>query len=399
MFRLRCEEKGLELRVENRMQNAEVGSEARVCVESRVRGDESKLRQVLVNLLGNAVKFTEKGCITLRVACVGHDRFRFEVTDTGPGMAPETRGELFQPFQQSELGVQQGGTGLGLALSQRQVTLMGGNLTVDSVAGQETRVYFEIDLKPVSASEEPQVGSAMSSRRVARLAFGSEVRALVVDDVAQNLDVLSRLLSGIGCRVQVATSGHEALAQLRNGLPDIVFLDIRMPGMDGLETTGRILQEFGAGRMKLVAISASALAHERRNYLDQGFDAFLGKPFQFEKVCETLADLLGVRFEYEEGDSGAPMGKLREVDLAGIELPQDIVTRLADAANRYSITRLNRCVAELEKTEPRGAQVAAHLRTLIKANDMDGIAGFLDKVTELQGRSDGPTADESLGSQ
>ncbi|MHC1769125.1 MAG: two-component regulator propeller domain-containing protein [Verrucomicrobiia bacterium] len=440
MFRLRCEDKGLQFKVECSLHNGE-GTEVSegerqilpggaLIGTRKVRGDEGKLRQVLINLLGNAVKFTEHGSVTLRVSAVasgqqseiqgreagtrGHSasgceewilanegnasfatrsaptadhvsRFRFEVLDTGPGIAPEVRSHLFEPFHQSQAGVEKGGTGLGLALSKRQVELMGGTLEVDSEPGGGSRFWFAVPL--MEAPEAARVGPAAGTerRQVRRLSQQCRLRALVVDDVAQNLDVLSRLLAGIGCEVKVASSGMEALERLRAELPDIVFLDIRMPGMDGLETVRWILQEFRETRPRIVAISASALAHEQARYLGMGFDAFLAKPFHFDEVCDRLATLLGVTFEYDERAASVPVADdLKNLNLAAVEIPGELVNRLAEAAARYSTTRLNHCLAELERTGTAGARIAAYLRTRVKANDMEGIESFLATVGKVQ---------------
>jgi CheY-like chemotaxis protein len=179
-----------------------------------------------------------------------------------------------------------------------------------------------------------------------------------------------------------------------------VFLDIRMPGMDGLETARRILQEFGRARPGIVAISASALAHEQARYLEWGFDAFLAKPFQFDDVCERLAALLGVTFEYEEQTASLPVAdRLEDLNLAAVAIPAGLMTRLAEAAARYSTTRLNQCVAELEGARTEGARVAAYLRARVKANDMEGIESFVAEVRKAQNDAERKETDCSSGSR
>src|SRR5262249_23615561 len=227
MFKVRCEEKDLELRVE---WNA--GQTATPALP--VRGDEGKLRQVLINLLGNAVKFTDRGTITLRTrkadgqtlkykTTPGADEesalqhpavslWHFEILDTGKGISAENLRDLFQPFQQGTEGMKKGGTGLGLAITKRQVELMGGQIGVESTVGQGSRFYFEIPLAP--AQGEIAVQSEKDIREVIGLAAGCVVRTLVVDDVRQNREVLSQLLTGIGCEVTLADGGSAALEQL-----------------------------------------------------------------------------------------------------------------------------------------------------------------------------------------
>ena len=220
MFELQCQEKGLEWRLEG------VGDES-----LPVHGDEDKLRQVLINLLGNAVKFTQTGRVVLRFMPQPEDQYRFEVVDTGLGLAPEDQETLFQAFQQGAAGSQQGGTGLGLTIVQRQLQLMGAALEVDSALGHGACFGFTVCL-PAAQGELPTEAQGAWSK-VRHLADGYAVRALGVDDVAENRDVLRGMLAEIGAEVEIAENGQQALERLETSGPDIVFLDIRMPVMGG----------------------------------------------------------------------------------------------------------------------------------------------------------------------
>lgn len=222
MFRVRCQEKGLQLTVE--------GFEGPV----PVHGDEGKLRQILINLIGNAVKFTKEGEVKLVVSrgsqrkeapsspqdadpplvtSTATDRYLFEISDTGNGISPEGIAQLFQPFQQGEEGMKQGGTGLGLAISKRQLDLMNSELQVESEPGKGSRFSFQVELPAAQGTLTSQTPA--ESRRVIGLKHGFSVRALVVDDVAENRAVLSQLLRGIGCDVEVADSGEAAIQAVR----------------------------------------------------------------------------------------------------------------------------------------------------------------------------------------
>ena len=356
-----------------------------------VRGDEGKLRQVLINLLGNAVKFTDHGDVVLRVSRIGvalnpagsvihAGRYRFEVMDTGPGISAEAQKALFQAFQQAGEGARKGGTGLGLVISKRQVELMGGELKVESEVGKGSTFYFELDLP---AAEGGVVRAASHEVLAsARLAPGQTARILVVDDVPENRDVLRQILESMGCEVALAASGPEALAHLEKATPQLVFMDIRMPGMDGRETAQLIWQRFGRQCAKLVALSASVFAHERREYLAMGFDGFIGKPFRVGEIAVCLQTFLGVEFE-SPAQAPAPEGKPREpIDPAAIKLPAGLLGRLRDAAKRYNATRLKKCLEELETGGDIQRGVAAHLRHLSQAGDWKEVAGFLGKVTD-----------------
>ena len=399
MFSIRCQQKGMKWKVKWRVASDE-WEKGGVSPEFPagsgpllVRGDEGKLRQVLINLLANAVKFTERGSVTLRVRTDFASSLEegsegrgwnaslpicFEVIDTGPGIAPELQARLFQPFQQGSEGLKKGGTGLGLALSRRQVELMGGELHVDSRRGEGSRFFFTIPL--VAGDPKVKVESPRTFEPGARLKPGCQVSALVVDDNLQNREVLSRMLEDIGCEVQVAESGEQALAQITARVPDIVFLDIRMPVMDGTETARQIRRRWGTDRPKLVAISASVLLHERDRFLEAGFAEFLGKPFQFERICECLARFLKVEFAppalpAELGSARAPM------DLSALHLPEGLRQRLVAAAENSSRTELKAALQELAEINPDGAQLAEVLEPLAHEFDLDRI---LETVRQIR---------------
>jgi len=188
------------------------------------------------------------------------------------------------------------------------------------------------------------------------------------------------MLSAIGCEVGVAGSGPEALAQLRGRLPHLVFMDIRMPGMDGKETARRIWEEFGRERIKIVALSASAFDQQRQEYLACGFDGFIGKPFRMEEIHACLRDLLKVEFEYTEATEPAAVGSAPPLQPGEIVLPAGVLARLGEAARRCSATRLEACFAELEQDGDASRKVATHLRWLVQAGDLEAVARFVKEV-------------------
>jgi len=270
-----------------------------------VVGDEGKLRQILLNLLGNAVKFTERGGVTLRTRWT-EGRGVFEVEDTGPGMAVPELLQLFAPFVQTERGRRsQEGSGLGLALSRQFARLMGGDITVASVPGRGSTFRAEVALPRAAEGAEPVPRG--DRRRVRSLAPDQPTyRILVVDDFATNRVLLRGLLSAVGFDVREAPGGAEAIAIWREWRPDLVWMDKRMPGMDGLEATRRIREEerlTERPRVPIIALSASALDHERTEILSAGCDDFVPKPFREGAIFEKLAEHLGVAYLYEEARS------------------------------------------------------------------------------------------------
>jgi PAS domain S-box-containing protein len=374
MFRVRCEEKELRLNV------VPFADEP-----VPVHGDEGKLRQVLINLMGNAVKFTDAGEITLKVRPLGETsrhRYRFDVVDTGPGIAEAHQKDLFQPFQQSDAGFKKGGTGLGLAITRRQVELMGGEVKLESTPGKGSRFYFELTLPP--AKGQLATPELKETREVVGLAPGNRVCVLVVDDVQQNRDVLSRLLLDIGCQVQTAQNALEAFARVKEEIPDIIFMDIRMPEMNGAEATRRIIADYGPDRIKIVAVTASVLEHEKAGHLMAGFHGVLAKPFRFPEVCAALKRLLNVEFEYAD-EPAREASTPREPDSSGFKIPRDAWKVLKEAADRYSLTALKKAIEPLEANGESGVKAATALRRLIQVGDMDQVSAFLEKVDKNGG--------------
>ena len=363
MFELRCQEKGLGWRLQG-LDDAPIP----------VYGDEAKLTQILINLLGNAVKFTTQGEVILQFTPLPDDRYRFEVIDTGPGIAPEDQAKLFQPFQQGLAGLRQGGTGLGLTIARRQLELMDSDLTVESTIGEGSRFGFTVILPTTQGPI--LVESDETWTQVRHLASGHSVKALVADDVAENREILQGMLIDIGVEVESVEDGQQALEQLEIFHPDIVFLDIRMPVLDGMEAMRRLRQDERWKGVKVVAISASVLEHERQEFLSAGFDAFIDKPFRFERICSCLAGLLGVEFEYGESEEETA----EVIDWSHLSLPSDLHDRLREATEIYSVTELEDYLREMEELGEEHRQLAAHLRDLKQEHDMEGILQILGEI-------------------
>jgi signal transduction histidine kinase/DNA-binding NarL/FixJ family response regulator len=336
-----------------------------------VVGDERKLRQVLINLLGNAVKFTEHGVVSFRLLQQGQHRWRFEVEDTGAGIVCELKERVFEPFQQG-YAVGTGGTGLGLTIARRQVELMGGRLEFDSRPGIGSLFYFTLELPP--ASRPAQAGATLRSQ-IPKLASGCSVRALVVDDIRENRDVLSTMLEMVGCEITLAEDGPQAVGIVRTTCPDIVFVDMRLPGMNGIETAQHIAEEFGKS-IKLVATSASVLGRERERCIHAGCDDFVAKPFRMEQIHACLGSLLGVDFVYPES-AQTPAATAHPATLV---LPDDLAARMVRAADLHNATVLKRCLAELESLGPDGIGLGRELRRYLANYDMKSIRSVVERI-------------------
>lgn len=256
-----------------------------------VQGDRQKIGQILLNLLGNAIKFTPQGSVSLQVMPLAEHKIEFVIGDTGPGIAEKEMADLFAAFKQGQAGEDAGGTGLGLALSRHLAEGMGGSLQLSSVLGQGTLAYLILPLASQNIVLEQQPQKAMH-----HLEPGSHCRTLVVEDDPASGEILVDLLRQIGCETLFARDGHEGLLQCASHSFDIIFTDIRMPGINGLEMLRRLRAQPGYQTTPIVAVSASSLEHERAFYLAEGFQDFIGKPYVFEDIFNALRRFTGVRF-------------------------------------------------------------------------------------------------------
>ena len=337
--------------------------------EARVCGDEGKLRQILINLAGNAIKFTTAGEVFLHFKPGADGQWLFEVIDTGLGIPVAEQAAIFKPFHQGSGARHQGGTGLGIAIAQRQVQLLGGTLELQSERGIGSRFYFCIPLP------QAQSVSTRVTQTVRRLRPGMTVRALVVDDSLDNRKVLGGMLSAVGCEVSFAEDGLEALDDCRERHPAIIFLDLLMPGLDGVGTARAILDDPACGSPKIVAHTASPLARIRDSALAAGCVDFLAKPFRCERLYECLERHLGVEFDRDNVENETET--LRPASQIHVSLPGELYARLTVAAELHSTTALKHCLQELGGTGPDGRQLAEHIRLLMRSYNMGGILQLL----------------------
>ena len=369
MFSIRCEEKRLTWVLKEL-------DEVRVTVQ----GDEGKLKQVLINLLGNAVKFTKKGKIELTVEKGDDNFYRFEVKDDGLGIDSSALRNIFEPFRQDQAGRQEGGTGLGLAISKKHIELMGGELGVDSQLGHGSRFYFTLPLYP--AEEDVIASSELTGPDVLRLAAGFNVRSLVVDDNRFNRDVLSQTLLSIGVEVDQAENGKIALEMAQEHTYDIVFMDMRMPVMRGEEAVAKIQEKFGKDGPKVVAITASVFSHQKINFLEMGCHDFLSKPFQTHLVFQSMKNLLGLEYEYKEEFKEVAKVEtvLEPADLSMMSIPNDLYSQLKEAVEFYQVTQIENIMNKLKQQGGDSKVLAGYLQPYINQYNMDGILEILGKL-------------------
>ncbi len=310
MLQLQAQKKGLQL-IFDREPN----------LPRYVKTDESKLRQVLLNLLGNALKFTTEGGVTLRIkaeltepplvtekeqeAPVTDYRLCFEIEDTGPGIAPEEMDNLFKPFAQTETGRKsQEGTGLGLPISRQFIQLMHGDITVNSKVGEGTIFKFDLAVALADASE---INAAQETKRAIGLEPNQpEYRILVVDDRMESRLFLVKMLADLGFSVCEAENGLQAVDIWSMWEPHLILMDMRMPVMDGYEATKRIKTHLKGQATVIIALTASAFDEEKSIILSAGCDDFVAKPFRQQVILDKMAHYLGVRYVYEQQLSPTP---------------------------------------------------------------------------------------------
>ncbi len=262
-------------------------------IPETIVADQVKTRQILINLVGNAIKFTAQGRVTLRVRCPRGDEpadsIYWEVEDSGCGIATEDLERVFEPFEQTESGQRGGGTGLGLPISREFARQMQGDVTATSELGRGS--IFRLMLPIISKTEALPPLEPTDSEFTLTLALQRKHRVLVVDDIEDNRQLIKELLSNSGFEVFESASGEEALQIDLNAVPDIILVDAKMPGMDGIETISRIRQRRGDA-VQIIMLSASVFTEDRAQSLAAGADDFISKPFRKDEFFRKLAKLL-----------------------------------------------------------------------------------------------------------
>lgn len=364
----RCREKNLSWKVEGLPQGM-----------VPVFADETKLRQILFNLLGNAVKFTRQGTITLKIHCLPDNHFQFDVIDTGVGITKEDQRSVFEEFDRGARATDVGGAGLGLAITRNLVTLMGGTLGLQSEVGKGSCFYFTLKLP----SSQGPVIKKEPTQKIIGLEPGQTLSALVVDDVEENREVLSIILNGVGAQVWMANDGQEGINLTEEHRPQIVFMDLRMPGMGGTEAIRQIRKKYSSDQVKIIVVTASVFEHQAKEALDQGGDGFISKPYQIGQIFDALATHLDLKFQYaDEVEISKEEINLDQIDLAAIRLDPDLFSRLKKAADLYSVTDLAKALEDLETKGEKERQLAGILGNLGKSFKMVEISKILAKVTE-----------------
>ncbi len=351
-----------------------------------VKADDKRLRQVLINLLGNAVKFTDHGEIALRVQSTASPhprtdnggeamaRLRFEVEDSGIGMSDDQLSRIFQPFEQvAEMQRREGGTGLGLSISQQLIRLMGGNIQVKSQLGRGSLFWFELDL--------PVAKTAMAALPVQQTVIGYEgprKKTLIVDDVPQNRAMLMDALHPLGFEVFDVKNGQECLEQLDSIKPDLIVMDVMMPVMDGREATRRIRNWPEFARIPIIVVTASASPEDEAKSYAAGANAFLPKPIEQDILLKTIGEQLSLKWIQEKSSPG-PAGEHDEEAGDFVIPPQDEIERLYQLAQMGNMQNIRARADYLKDLDPRYASFTKKLLDLAENYQSKAIVALVEQ--------------------
>ncbi len=363
MFRLRAESKALELVFELDPE-----------IPTYIHADNLKLRQVLINILSNAVKFTQEGTVQCQVSGNdANDVLQFSITDTGPGLTPEEIETIFEAFTQTQAGRESlQGTGLGLAICQQFVRLMGGELTVESEVGKGSTFSFHI---PVGIAQSEVVAATTEDLTAIGLVPDQPVyRMLVVDDDEINRRLLVELLQPFGFELREAVNGAEAVKEFENWNPHLIWMDIRMPVMDGYAATQEIKSSSTGQEIPIIAVTASTYEGARDQVLAAGCNDLIRKPFREGQIFHMLEKHLGVEFIYPDHDL-APKAVSQPFLEQQISLPAELRQNLLTALEYHAPQRIEASIGALESDYP---DLAAYLHQLANEFEYDQMNALIE---------------------
>jgi signal transduction histidine kinase/DNA-binding NarL/FixJ family response regulator len=350
-----------------------------------VQIDEKRLRQVLINLLGNAIKFTEHGSVTFSVSAILNPnvgdvpiwKFRFEVLDTGVGIAKEKLETIFLPFEQAGRMEQQiEGTGLGLTISQKIVRMMGGNIQIESTPGQGSCFYFELEIP--EAIEWITASRVTSMGMIAGYKAQSRYKILIVDDRWENRAVIKSLLSPIGFEITEADNGKEGIDKSYSDNPDLIITDLAMPIMDGLEMTQEMRKSSTLKDKIIIASSASVFDFHRQEARAAGCNDFIPKPVQVEELLKQLQHYLELEWVYEKTEDIAVVDNIPSSVINSWVVPEaSDIEPLYIAVQRCRVAEIQAAAKQLKEIEPKYIPFADKVLTLASEFDIDAIASLI----------------------
>jgi two-component system, sensor histidine kinase and response regulator len=395
MMRYRALSKGLQFSVEYSSNLPQV-----------IKTDEGKLRQIIINLIGNAIKFTQKGHVAVQVSLVNNAcnsilgaaqssdderqiTLHFEVKDTGAGIAPDELNRLFQPFQQTRTGRSAiEGTGLGLAISQKYAQMLGGRITACSQLGKGSSFSFDISAVTANITEIAKK-SSISGKVIGLAPQQPSYRILIVEDNGTNRLLLKKLLSSVGFDLQEAANGQEAIDRWQTWRPHLIFMDMRMPILNGQAATQqiRLLEEQGVHKevahTKILALTASAFLEQQKEMLNSGCDDFISKPFKTQEIFEKIAQHLGVEYLYEKDPSRAAQP---EISASNAVLNMDLLKVMTPAwvERLHLVASQGNDLEILKMIKDIPAEFAISVKALKNLAENFQFDKIIDAIAELQ---------------
>ena len=342
MMQIRAQEKGLQLLLDQSSR-----------FPRYIVGDEARMRQILINLMGNAIKFTQQGGVTLRLGTKKNkiSHLRIEVEDSGPGISPEDQPHIFKPFIQLNDSGTNKGTGLGLSITRQFIEMMGGTISLQSSIGKGSIFKVELPLDQVMESEIVKPKQAEQGTIVGLEPGQSEFRILIVEDQRDNQLLLTQLMENIGLPVKLAENGQEAVRFFQSWRPDLIWMDRRMPIMDGMDAARRIRELPGGQEVKIIAVTASAFSEQRAEMLNAGMDDFVRKPYRSHEIYDCLAKHLGIRFVYKNDIELQPPAAQLTPGMLSI-LPNTLRDKLEDALEKLDSDQIEQLIDQVAQFDP-----------------------------------------------
>lgn len=340
-------------------------------VPKYIMADESKLRQIVVNLVSNAIKYTGEGLVYLQVSLAAEDVLKVRVCDTGPGISPEQLERVFQPFERGGIEEDsQEGTGLGLAISRQFANLMRGSLTAASVVGEGSDFELQLPFQ-LAYSEDAEDGG--HNVRVVGIR-GRSRRVLIVDDHQENATLASQFLQSIGFDVEVVYDGLTAIEKCRESAPDVVLMDKRMPGMDGLEATQRIRELPVCSGVMVIVVTACVHQEDKDELMDSCADGYVRKPYLEEELLQEIARTSGVQYRYEFVE---PVFVQGETSVAGLQCTAAEQRELVSATLAGDFEALLGLVEALDVDDAS----KRYLKSLVRQYRYEDLLDLVDKTT------------------
>lgn len=369
MMYVRAHQKGLQLLID---QSSEF--------PRYIKGDEARLRQVLINLVGNALKFTEQGGVTVRFGMKpdAEHYLLMEVEDSGIGIKQEDLHRVFEPFVQVGQTAAQKGTGLGLTITRQFVQLMGGKISVESTPGKGSTFRVELPVVKVAVADVTQSQIVSPGEVIGLIPGQPDYRILIVEDQLENQLLLSKLMENVGFQVKVAENGVQAISMFQSWHPHLIWMDRRMPVMDGVEATRKIRTLPNGCEVKIVAVTASAFVEQRDEMLAVGMDDFVRKPYRFNEIYDVAAKLLGVKYIY----AGIAEVQETQTELLTEErlavLPEVLRSELYTALQSLESERINAVIQQAKNYDVALFKTLTHLTGNF---DYPSILKVLEKFT------------------